>query len=62
MEETKSTATFSNPHDAAFTGIETPYAVLKKLTPSEKSCPHRTITGFCTRSNKKCPAIHHNSK
>jgi hypothetical protein len=62
MEETKTTTIFSNPHVAVFTGRETQYGGLKKLPAAEKSCPHRTATGFCTRSNKMCPAIHHTSK
>jgi hypothetical protein len=23
----------------------------------EKKCPHRTETGFCTRTNRQCPAF-----
>lgn len=31
--------------------------VVEVKEPFVKSCKHSTVTGWCTRSNKQCPAI-----
>jgi hypothetical protein len=58
MNASKNSTTFSKAHAAPATEKQQEqqaYEVLKKVAHSEKSCKHRTGTGFCTRSHKQCP-------
>lgn len=54
MKPEKQQQSFSKVHTVH--DAQMPHAELKKLG-AEHKCAHRTAAGFCTRSNRACPAF-----